>query len=163
MADDRPPRSLAYRFFWLFAVVVVGCLLFLLMDVKHRAGGYRAVHHGITGTATITKCGSGWSGVSCRGDFVSADGGTHRDGIRINGAPQALHWGHGQVTLPARVEAAVGSGKSGEGWTLTGTPYLNLSKAQTYALVPVLAGVFVFWLLLRPGYRAARTVTSKRH
>jgi hypothetical protein len=154
MADDTLRHGIAYRFFWFLSVVSLGCVLFLMLDVKHRVGGYHAVHHGVLGTAAITKCHRGMTGVVCKGDFRSADGTVTRTGIRVNGAPQALHWKRGSARIdpPVLLPAGIGGAKSGEAWTVEGTPWLNLSRAQLSALGPVFAVVFVLWMVLRRGF-----------
>jgi hypothetical protein len=154
VADGSSRHGFAYRFFWFLGVVCVGCLLFWMLDVKHRIAGYDAVHHGVLGTAAITECHHGMTGVVCQGNFRSADGAITRTGIRVNGAPQALHWNKGSAKLdpPVLMPVGIGDARAGEAWTVEGTPWLNLSKIQTYALVPLLAAGFALWLVLRQGF-----------
>jgi hypothetical protein len=154
VADDSSRHGFAYRFFWFLGVVCVGCLLFLMLDVKHRISGYGAAHHGVLGTVAINECDRGMTGVVCKGDFRSADGAVRRTGIRVNGAPQALHWDKesGKIVPPALMPAGIGDAGAGEAWTVDGTPWLNISRVQMYALVPVFAVVLVLWLVLRQGF-----------
>lgn len=157
MADESFRRGFAYRFFWFLGVVCAGSLLFLTLDVDHRISGFRAVHQGIPGTVGITWCDRGVTGVVCRGDFVSTDGRIHRSGIRVNGAPQALHWDGGSRSIdpPMLLPVRIGHSDAREAWTVEGTPWLNVSKVVTYALMPVFAVAVSLWLVLRQGVGAA--------
>jgi hypothetical protein len=147
-------HGFAYRFFCFLGVVCAGCLVFLTLDVNHRITGYQAVHQGVLGTVAITECDRGITGVVCKGDFGSADGRVHHRGIRVNGAPQALNWdkGSAKVDPPIRLPAGIIHTDAREAWTVEGTPWLNVSRVQTYAVVPVLATAFALWLVLRQGF-----------
>jgi hypothetical protein len=153
MADDSSRHGFAYRFFWFLGVVCVGSLLFVTMDVSHRISGYRAAHQGILGTVGITRCDHGMTGVVCRGDFTSVDGGVHRQGIRVNGAPQALHWNRGTQLIdpPMLLPVRIGDSGAHEAWTVEGTPWLSVSRVMMYALTPELAMAFSLWMVLRQG------------
>lgn len=165
MAVDSPRHGFAYRFFWLLGVVCLGSLLFVTMDVGHRISGYRAAHHGILGTVGITRCDRGTTGVVCRGDFASVDGGVRLQGIRVNGASQALHWNKGsqRIDPPVLLPVRIGGSGAHEAWTVEGTPWLNVSRVMMYALVPELAAALSLWMVLRQGIGGAiRRSRSRR-
>jgi hypothetical protein len=143
------------------AVIFVVCTLFLIIDVRHRMTGYRAVHgQGIQGTVTVTECRSHLISRYCTGDFTSADGRVARSGVRVNGAVELLDQaGHtGGPAAPVRLSAVVSKAGADEAWTLQGEPWMRLGKAQVTALVPVAVPAVVLWALLRggPGNRRRR-------
>ncbi|GAA2091056.1 hypothetical protein [Actinomadura alba] len=141
------------------AVVILVCALFLIIDVRHRMTGYRAVYgQGVQGTATVTDCGSHLISTYCVGDFTSADGRVKRSEIRVNGAAELLEeTGRGpRSAAPVLVPAVMSDAGAGEAWTLQGKPWLRPGKAQLLALVPVAAPVVVLWILLRGGPGARR-------
>jgi hypothetical protein len=145
----------------LCAVIFLVCALFLIIDVRHRMTGYRAVHgEGIQGTVTVTECRSHLMGTYCTGGFTSADGRIARSGIRVNGAVELLgRTGHaGGPSSPARLPAVLSEAGADEAWTLQGKPWLRPGKAQVTALVPVAVPVVALWALLRggPGGRRRR-------
>ncbi|HEV7934713.1 MAG TPA: hypothetical protein VGP70_20690 [Actinomadura sp.] len=143
----------------LSAIVCLLCLLFLIIDVRHRMTGYRAAYgQGIKGTVAVTSCGSHLTGTYCTGDFTSADGRVRRAGVRVNGAMELLdRAGHGGgLPGPVSYPAALSGAKAGEAWTLDGTPWLRPSIPQVVALVPVAIPVLLAWALLRGGPHGRR-------
>jgi hypothetical protein len=158
-------------------IVFLFCLIFLVMDVRHRMAGYQAVHgHGIQGTATVTRCQSHPFSRFCTGHFTSADGRVNRSGIRVNGAMASLgRERHGArpatpMDHPVDYPAVLASAKADEVWTVDGDPWLRPSMAQVSALVPVSIPVLVAWGLVRGGPRSrrqrlerARLIRSHRH
>jgi hypothetical protein len=160
----------------LSAIVFLVCLLFLVIDVRHRMTGYRAAYgQGVKGTVTVTACGSHLTGTYCTGDFTSADGRVRRAGVRVNGAMELLdRAGHGHgLTAPVSYPAALSGPRADEAWTLDGTPWLRPSTALVTAFVPVAVPVLLAWALLRGGplnrrrrlarARLIRTRRSQRH
>jgi hypothetical protein len=143
----------------LSAIVFLLCLLFLIIDARHRMTGYRAAYgQGIKGTVAVTECGSHLTGTYCTGDFTSADGRVRRAGVRVNGAMELLdraRHGHG-LPAPVSYPAAISGAKADEAWTLDGTPWLRPSTAQITALVPVAIPVLLAWALLHGDPRSRR-------
>jgi hypothetical protein len=125
---------------WFLALICLGSIVYLGVDVNHRVDGYRIVQHGVRGTATVTRCTSG-----CVGDFVSGDKSVRLTGIRVNGADQ-----------PGVVKAAVSGAKATDAWTLTGTPWLHLSRDDLYAVAPLIAAMVIARLVLA-GVRDGRS------
>lgn len=129
-------------------VVVFACLLFLLLDTKHRTAGYQAVHgQGIPGSITVTKCDSHQFGTVCKGDFVSADGTVQRHDVRVNGVEAA-------VGRP--LQAAVTGPDADEAWTVNGSPWLNPSVFQLSAMIPLAIVLAMLWTFLTGGPRTWR-------
>src|SRR4051794_18211846 len=129
----------------LFFLVLIGSLSFLIMDVQHRAEGYHAIMDGkgVAGTASVSRCEQHTLGDFCVGRFVSADGRTIKDQVRINGADHA-----------GVVRGAV-LGGSGDVWTSTGRPWLRMTPVQVVAAAPVALGLMILYGLLngtRPGF-----------
>lgn len=148
----------------LSAVVFLVCLLFLIVDVRHRVTGYKAVYgQGIQGTVTVTECGSHRFGRFCTGDFTSADGRVKRSEIRVNGGLQLVERARNGVrpALPAQFPAALSGAKADEAWTLDGKPWMRPSKAQVIALVPVAAPVIALWVFVRRGASGRRLRTNR--
>lgn len=150
---------------YLFAVVGIACLvalLFLVMDLRHRVDGYRAVSGSrITGLATLTRCEWHQTGSVCVGDFVSADNRVRRPGIRINGAAGILNWsrskGEGPPPAGTKVRAVLAEPTADEAWTLDGDPWLDFSPLHVYMLIPVALGAAVGMSVVRGGVAGWRT------
>jgi hypothetical protein len=129
----------------LFFLVLIGSASFLIMDVQHRAEGYHAIMdgRGVTGTVSVSRCEQHTLGDFCVGRFVSADGKTVKERVRINGADHA-----------GIIRGAVLSG-SGDVWTTTGRPWLRMTPVQVVAAAPVVLGLMILYGLLngtRPGF-----------
>jgi hypothetical protein len=129
----------------LFFLVLIGSASFLIMDVEHRAEGYHAImdHKGVAGTVSVSRCEQHTLGDFCVGRFVSADGRTIKDKVRINGADHA-----------GVVRGAVLAG-SGDVWTSTGRPWLRMTPVQVAGAAPVVFGLMILYGLLngtRPGF-----------
>jgi hypothetical protein len=129
----------------LFFLVLIGSASFLIMDVQHRAEGYHAITDGkgLAGTVSVSRCEQHTLGDFCVGRFVSADGTTVKNEIRINGADRA-----------GVVRGAVLS-ESGDVWTSTGRPWLRMTPVQAVAAAPVAFGLMIVYGLLngtRPAF-----------
>jgi hypothetical protein len=144
---------------YLSAVVGLVCLaalIFLIMDLRHRVDGYRAVTGSrITGLATVTRCQWNQTGSVCRGDFVSADNRIRRAGIRVNGAATILNWtrskGDGRPPAGTKVRAVLADPTADEAWTLDGEPWMDFSRLHVYMLIPVALGAAFGLSVVRGG------------
>ncbi|GAA3234679.1 hypothetical protein [Actinocorallia longicatena] len=136
-------------------LVLVGCLVFLTGDFKHRAEGYQAVTNGkgVAGSVTVTRCGSGLLDGHCEGTFTSADGSVVRTGVRINGADAA-----GVVR-----DAVMSPG--GSVWTASGHPWMRPSIALLISLAPFATGWMILVAFFRgglPGIRSRRLLGDQK-
>ena len=124
-------------------VVLFACLLFLIIDVRHRMAGYQAVNgRGIIGTVTVAGCESHQFGRMCTGNFVSSDGKVQRPDVRINGVDTA----RGQT-----LSAAVTDAGSDEVWTTEGSPWTTPSLILFATLFPVGIAIGLIWSVIRGG------------
>jgi hypothetical protein len=130
------------------SVILLSCLIFLFLDVRHRIAGYKSVTSGIIGTASVTECEWHRYGSYCTGTFTSADGKVTRPGVRINGAAELLNWNR---NTPATVPAAITDQWADEAWTTEGAPWLRLSPFLGLALTPVALLVLFAWAFTRAG------------
>jgi len=137
----------------LFFLALVGSASFLLMDVQHRTEGYHAIidGKGVLGTVSVSRCEEHILGDFCVGRFVSADGTTVRNKVRVNGADHA-----------GVVRGAVLSG-SGDAWTTTGHPWMRLTPVQVVAAAPVFLGLMVLYGIVngtRPGFLSRKVPSA---
>jgi hypothetical protein len=139
-------------------VVVFACLLFLIVDVRHRMAGYQAVNgQGIRGTVSVAACESHRLGRLCTGNFVSSDGRVQRQDVRINGVKTAE-----RQTVPAAIAGA----EADEAWTTGGSPWTTPSVVLFAALIPVAMAVGMLWNLFAGGpsaWRAQGRAMRARH
>jgi hypothetical protein len=146
------------RLFGLGLVVVFACLLFLVIDVKHRMTGYQAVNgEGIKGAVSVATCESHQFGGLCTGNFVSSDGRIQRQDVRINGVKTAA----GQT-----VPAAIAGAGADEAWTMEGSPWTTPSVVVFAALIPVAMAIGMIWNVIMGGpsaWRAQSRAVRARH
>jgi hypothetical protein len=135
--------------------ILLTCLIFLFLDVRHRMTGYKSVNSGIMGTATIAECEQHRFGSRCTGTFTSADGSVKRSGVRVVGAAELLDWNQGQgpaaPDAPAVVPAAIADQWADEAWTTEGAPWLRFSLFSALALAPLALLVLFAWAFTRAG------------
>jgi len=153
MHDSRDSGQITVgRAALLSGLVLIVAVIFLQGDIRHRIGGYDAVHgNGILGTATVTSCGSDVFGTTCHGDFTSEDGTLRLHGLTVNG-PSGLS----KTKLPTALPAAVTGPHAHEAWSVAGEPWWRPSIVQLIALVPVALALAYLWSLLIGGPPAWR-------
>lgn len=135
--------------------ILLTCMIFLVLDVRHRMAGYSSVNSGIIGTATIDECEWRRFGSHCTGTFTSADGTVTRSGIKVTGAAELLDWNQSKGTAapdaPAAVPAALADRSADEAWTTEGAPWLRFSLFSGLALAPLALLVLFAWAFTRAG------------
>jgi hypothetical protein len=148
---------------FLGSLAVLVCALYLVMDVRHRVEGHRAVHgKGVGGTATVTRCAKDTWRTYCSGDFISDDGKVVRRNVRINGAADLLGWDGGAFPGPARHRAAISRGEADEVWTAEGVPWWTFSRGQLLVTAFVGLGLGALWRSLSFGDRETRRELARQ-